>query len=253
VQRAFSSVKPDVVIHGAAYTDVDGCERDPERADLINHLGAANVAEAARANGAWLIAIGTDFVFSGSNAPYAEDAQADPISAYGASKLAGEQVVLAADPSFAVARPSWVFGGAGKHFPRTVLTMVRDRGGMQVVDDETSCPTFAGDLAKALVQLIPKRPSGILHLTNEGGVDRCTFAQAVVQAAGGDPATIVPITTEAFLAKYPLPARRPPDSTMQNTLARDMGVTLPDWRDAVDRYVPLLAAELGFPTTTSST
>jgi dTDP-4-dehydrorhamnose reductase len=241
-----------VVIHGAAYTDVDGCERDPERADLINRAGAENVASVARDHGAWVIGIGTDFVFSGNRAPYAEDAPTDPVSVYGASKLAGEQAVLATDPSFAMARTSWVFGGAGKHFPRTVLTMVRDRGGMQVVNDEASCPTFAGDLAEALVSLIPHRPSGVLHLTNEGGIDRFAFAQEVVRVAGGDPVLVTPTTTVEFLAKYPLPARRPQNSTLQNTRARALGISLPEWRDAVDRYVPQLAAELGFTSPSSS-
>jgi len=252
VKQTMERVRPDVVIHGAAYTDVDGCERDPERADLINRQGALNVATSARDNGAWVLEIGTDFVFSGLHAPYAEDAATDPVSVYGASKLGGEEAVLATDPTFAVARTSWVFGGAGKHFPRTVLTMVRDRGGMQVVNDESSCPTFAGDLAAALVELIPQRPSGILHLTNEGGVDRFAFAREVVRVAGGDPETITPTTTEAFLAKYPLPAKRPPNSSLSNTRARSMGVTLPAWQDAVARYVPVLARELGFPPSSTS-
>jgi dTDP-4-dehydrorhamnose reductase len=247
VDRAFADVRPDIVIHGAAYTDVDGCERDPERADLVNHIGARNVASAAKRVGAWLLAIGTDFVFSGSQGyPYEEDAETDPISVYGASKLAGERAVLETDPRFAVARTSWVFGGAGKHFPRTVLTMVRDRGGMSVVNDEVSCPTFAGDLAEALVAVLPLRPSGILHLMNEGSVDRFTFAREIVRAAGGDPESITPTTTAEFLAKYPLPAKRPGNSTMVNVRAKALGVVLPDWQDAVHRYIPQAAREMQF-------
>lgn len=248
VERVFSEIAPTVVIHGAAYTDVDGCERDPEHANLVNHIGSRNVAIAAKDSGAWLVGIGTDFVFSGSGnaAPYGEDAPTDPISVYGATKLAGEQAILASDPSFAVARPSWVFGGAGKHFPRTVLTMVRDRGGMSVVNDETSCPTFAGDLAEALVKLIEHRPAGILHLMNEGSVDRFTFAREIVRAAGGRAETVTPTTTAEFLAKYPLPARRPENSTMRNVRAAALGVVLPSWQDAVHRYMPRLAREIGF-------
>jgi dTDP-4-dehydrorhamnose reductase len=249
MEKVFADVRPDIVIHGAAYTDVDGCERDPERADLVNHIGARNVAVAAKQVGAWLIAIGTDFVFSGRDGyPYAEDAPTDPISVYGASKLAGERAVLDTDPKFAVARTSWVFGGAGKHFPRTVLTMVRDRGGMSVVTDEASCPTFAGDLAEALVALLPHRPSGILQLMNEGSVDRFSFAREIVRAAGGDPKTITPTTTAEFLAKYPLPAKRPENSTMVNVRAKALGVVLPDWQDAVNRYVPQAAREMQFST-----
>jgi dTDP-4-dehydrorhamnose reductase len=242
---AFGETAPLAVIHGAAYTDVDGCERDPEKADRVNHLGSMYLAELAADAGIWMVAVGTDFVFSGNGgAPYSERADPDPVSVYGTSKLAGEIAVLAADPSFAVARTSWVYGGQGKHFPRTVLSMVANRGGMEVVDDEISAPTFAGDLADALVKLLPHRAAGVFHLTNEGSVSRFGLARAVVTAAGGDPEVVVPTTTDAFLAKYPLPAKRPANSTLANNRAAAIGIRLPVWEDAVTRYVPRLAAEL---------
>lgn len=245
VAAAFDDVRPDTVIHGAAYTDVDGCERDPEKADRVNHLGAANVAQAAKNAGSRLIAVGTDFVFSGKQEePYSERDTPDPVSVYGSTKLAGERAVLDTDPSFAVVRTAWVYGGAGKHFPRTVLTMVRDRGSMTVVDDEVSNPTFASDLADCLVALIDERPAGILHLTNEGSVNRYGLARAVVEAAGGDPEVIQPTSTEAFLRSYPLPAKRPANSSLANNRARALGVSPPGWRDAIDRYVPTLAREV---------
>ncbi|HVL22655.1 MAG TPA: dTDP-4-dehydrorhamnose reductase [Thermomicrobiales bacterium] len=245
VARAFGEAHPAIVIHGAAYTDVDGCEQDPERAERVNHIGSHTVAEAARRVGAWLLGVGTDFVFSGdASTPYAEDAPIGPISVYGASKLAGERAVLAASPHFAVARTSWVFGGAGKHFPRTVVAMLRDRGAMAVVDDEVSCPTFAGDLAEALVALLPHRPAGVLHLTNEGPVSRFAFARAIAGEAGFDPACVSPTTTAEFLEKYPLPARRPAYSALANRRAAALGVRLPPWEDAVARYVPRLAEEM---------
>lgn len=245
--HAFGEIAPLAVIHAAAYTDVDGCERDPERADAVNHRASAALAALASDAGIWMLAIGTDFVFPGDGgAPYPEDAPTRPLSVYGSSKLAGEQAVLAADETFAVARTSWVFGGAGKHFPRTVLSVVGQRGGMEVVEDEIGGPTYAPDLAVAIARLLPHRPSGILHLANEGSVSRFGLAQAVVAAAGGDPATVAPTTTEAFLAKYPLPATRPANSTLANTRASAIGVRLPPWEDAVTRYAPLLARELGF-------
>lgn len=246
VSKAVAAIAPGVVIHAAAYTDVDGCERDPAKADRVNHHGASNVAAAAGESGAWVIAVGTDFVFSGTaNPPYTERSTPDPVSVYGSSKLAGERAVLEADPSFAVARTAWVYGGAGKHFPRTVLTMVRDRGSMTVVDDEVSNPTFAGDLAEALVALIEKRPAGILHLTNEGSVSRYELARSVVNAAGGDPESIQPTSTAEFLSRYPLPAKRPANSSLANHRAARLGVRLPEWRNAIDRYVPTLANEIG--------
>ena len=246
IHAVVREARPDVVIHAAAYTDVDGCERDPERAAAVNTVGSHNLAASAQATGAYLLAVSTDCVFSGSGeAPYAEAAPTGPISVYGRTKLGGERAVLAANERFAVARTAWVYGGAGKHFPRTVLTLLRDRGAMEVVTDEAGNPTFAGDLAIALVALASARGTGIFHLTNAGRATRCELAQAVAAAAGLDPALVRPITTAAFLAKYPLPAKRPADSTLGNTRAASLGITLRPWREAVAAYVPRLAIELG--------
>jgi dTDP-4-dehydrorhamnose reductase len=246
VENAIATARPDAVIHAAAWTDVDGCERDPARAEAVNADGSRHVAAATRALGVYLVAVSTDFVFPGDGgSPYAEDAPTRPISAYGRTKLAGEQAVLDADPGFAAARTAWVYGGAGKHFPRTVLTFLRDRGAMEVVADEAGNPTFAGDLAAALVQLVAARGAGVFHLTNAGRATRFELAQAVAAAAGFDPAAVTPTTSAAFLAKYPLPARRPTDSTLANTRAGALGIELRPWQDAVAAYVGRLAAELG--------
>ncbi len=245
LKRALDSARPDAVIHAAAYTDVDGCERDPARAEAVNAEGSRNLAVAAQLTGVYLIAVGTDFVFSGdAGAPYDEEAPPGPLSVYGRSKLAGEEAVLAVDPGFAVARTAWLYGGSGKHFPRTVLTLLRDRGTMEVVNDETGNPTFAGDLAAALVSLLAVRGAGIFHLVNAGRASRFALAQEVAKAAGFDPELITPTTTAAFLAKYPLPARRPTDSTLANRRAAALGITLRPWSDAVVDYIPRLAAEL---------
>ena len=193
------AASPDAVVHAAAMTDVDGCEKDPERAARINHLGAGNVARAAAQAGAYLIAVGTDFVFSGSAPPYLEDAPPDPVSVYGSSKRAGEVAVLEASASFAVARTAWVYGGQGKHFPRSMLNLLAARDTVRVVADERGNPTFAGDLAQALVQLVARRPSGVLHLTNEGTTSRFDLARAVASLAGLDPERIQSTTVEAFL------------------------------------------------------
>ena len=246
VQRAVRDVRPDLVIHGAAWTDVDGCEREPERAEQVNGDGAANVAAAAVAVGAYCLAVGTDFVFAGDGgAPYAEDATPNPISRYGSSKLSGERAVLARSSDFGVARTAWVWGGAGKHFPRTVLTVLRDRGGMTVVTDERGNPTHAHDLAVALAELAARRGAGIFHLTSEQPASRFEFARAVAGIAGFDPALVQPVTSAEFLAKYPLPARRPGDSTLANVRAAALGVRLRPWPETVAAFVPGLATELG--------
>ena len=245
VARAIRQAQPDVIIHCAAYTDVDGCERDPGLADIVNRLGAQHVAGIAAEQGVWTMGISTDFVFSGAGgAPYAEEDVPDPISVYGESKLAGERAVLSADSSFAVARTAWVYGGRGKHFPRTVLHTIRARGQMEVVNDEMGSPTFASDLADALTSLMVQRPSGLFHLVNEGAVSRFQLAQFVTAKANLDPALVLPVSTEEFLQKYPLLARRPANSTLLNIRAVSRGVRLPPWEDAVARYVPMLMREL---------
>jgi dTDP-4-dehydrorhamnose reductase len=243
--QALLTAMPDVVIHAAACTDVDGIEREPARGERSNAQATRNVADAAKDAGAYLIAVSTDMVFPGDGgAPYAEEAATAPISAYGRSKLMAEHAVLEADSGFAVARTAWLYGGAGKHFPRTVLTVLRDREEMDVVDDEYGSPTYAADLAEALVKLAVRRGDGIFHLVNEGRASRYTLARETAAVAGFDPEQVRPITTEAFLKRFPLPARRPADSTLRNLRAAALGMTLRDWREAVKAYVPVLAAEL---------
>lgn len=246
VAALLAAVKPDVIIHAAACTDVDGIEREPERGHLANAVATRNLAEAVAAHGAYLLAVSTDMVFPGDGgAPYREDAEPRPISAYGSSKLAAEVAVRAANPAFGIGRTAWLYGGAGKHFPRTVLTVLRDRGGMDVVDDEIGSPTFAGDLAAALIQASAVRAPGVLHLVNAGGASRFGLAQEAARLAGFSAEAVRPISTADFLARYPLPAARPADSRLQNTRAAGLGVTLRDWRAALADYVPRLAAELG--------
>ena len=242
---ALREAKPQVVIHAAACTDVDGIEREPQRGERSNADATQNVVEAAQESAAYLVAVSTDMVFPGDGgAPYAEGAPTSPISAYGWSKLMAEQTVLEAASGFAVARTAWLYGGAGKHFPRTVLTVLRDRGGMEVVDDEFGSPTYAGDLAEALVQLAIQRGEGIFHLVNGGRASRFTLARETARIAGFDPEQVRPISTQAFLERFPLPARRPADSTLRNLRAAALGITLRNWREATKEYVPVLTAEL---------
>jgi dTDP-4-dehydrorhamnose reductase len=245
VMEAVHTARPDVVIHAAACTDVDGIERDPQRGELSNARASRNVAEATNDSGGYLIAVSTDMVFPGNGgAPYAEDATPEPISAYGKSKLEAETAVLSTDPSFAVARTAWLYGGVGKHFPRTVLTVLRDHGAIDVVDDEFGSPTYAADLAEALKQLATARGSGVFHLVNAGRASRFTLAQEIARLTGFNPELVRPISTGEFLEKIPLPARRPADSTLRNLRAESLGVTLRDWRAAVRDYAPVLIAEV---------
>ena len=245
VTQALQDVEPDVVIHAAACTDVDGIEREPWRGERSNGRATRNVADAAKAAGAYVIAVSTDMVFHGDGgAPYDEAAPTAPVSEYGRSKLMAEHAVLDASSRFAVARTAWLYGGAGKHFPRTVLTVLRDQGRMEVVDDEFGSPTFAGDLADALVQLAVRRGEGIFHLVNAGRASRFTLAREAARLAGLNPEHVAPVSTETFLTRFPLPARRPADSTLRNLRATALGIELRDWREAMAEYVPVLSREL---------
>ncbi len=240
-----AETRPDVIIHAAACTDVDGVEREPWRGERGNALATRNLVAAVRETGAYLLAVSTDMVFPGDGgAPYLEDAPPSPISHYGATKLSAEQAVLEGSSTFGVARTAWLYGGTGKHFPRTVLTVLKDRGSIDVVDDEFGSPTFSGDLAESLVAIGSIRGRGVFHLVNAGRASRFELARETARLAGFDPEFVRPISTKEFLKRYPLPARRPPNSTLLNVRAAQLGVTLRDWRAALASYAPTLAREL---------
>jgi dTDP-4-dehydrorhamnose reductase len=243
-QRAMRDARPEIVLHAAAYTDVDGCERSPEHAETVNVAGSEHVARAARLIGAHLVIVSTDFVFDGEDPPYLESASPNPISVYGRTKRDAEQRVLDLVPSAAVVRTAWLYGGAGKHFPRTVLNLLRARESIEVVTDEIGSPTFAGDLAQAVIALAATGDGGVFHLVNTGSVSRFDFARAVASEAGINPGRIQPISIDAFLEKYPLPARRPSNSTLVNSRAASRGISLRGWADALAEYMPCLVAEM---------
>jgi dTDP-4-dehydrorhamnose reductase len=243
--RLIVETRPDVIIHAAACTDVDGVEREAWLGERGNTQATRNLVAATRGTRAYLLAVSTDMVFPGDGgAPYLEDAAPSQISRYGATKLAAEHAVLEGSGTFGIARTAWLYGGTGKHFPRTVLTVLKSRGSIDVVDDEFGSPTFSGDLAASLVAIGSKRASGVFHLVNAGRASRFELARETARLAGFDPELVRPISTKEFLERFPLPARRPKDSTLLNLRAARLGVTLRDWRAALASYVPTLAREL---------
>jgi dTDP-4-dehydrorhamnose reductase len=236
VQTIFEGVRPHVVIHAGAWTAVDACEGDPDRAYAVNALGTRHVAEAARRVGAHVVYVSTDYVFDGtSSRPYLEWDPPNPKSVYGASKLGGE---LELDPSSTVVRTSWVCGAHGANMVRTVLRLAGQPGPMRFVDDQRASPTFTADLAGVLAVLGTERLPGTFHVTNAGVTSWYDFARAVLERAGHDPARVEPIATAEL--DPPRPALRPANSALDNAALRLMGMALlPDWRDALER---LLAA-----------
>ncbi|MEA2704928.1 MAG: dTDP-4-dehydrorhamnose reductase, partial [Actinomycetota bacterium] len=172
--QVVGAVAPDVVVHAAAWTDVDGCQTDPDKAWRVNALGTRHVAEAARLAGARVCYVSTDYVFDGaSSQPYTEWDTPNPLSVYGRSKLGGEAALA---PDHLVVRTSWVCGRHGRNFVKTVLTRAAAGQQLSVVDDQHGCPTFAEDLAGAVRDLVVSRRCGLFHVTNQGPTTWYRFA-----------------------------------------------------------------------------
>lgn len=242
VLAALTALQPDVVIHAGAWTAVDACESDPDRAWRVNALGSRYVAEAARTVGAHLVAVSTDYVFDGTKPePYHEWDRPNPQSVYGRSKLAGEQEVLSLLPGAAVVRTAWVCGPHGANMLKTVLRLAGAGGTLRFVDDQRGCPTFTGDLAGLLVELAVSRRAGLFHGTNQGATTWFGFAREVVTAAGLDPAMVEPITTADL--DPPRPAPRPANSVLDNAALRLGSLPLlPDYHEPLERTVKALVA-----------
>lgn len=238
------STAPDVVVHAAAWTAVDACEADPARAWRDNALACRWVAEACRRVGAHLVALSTDYVFSGEQSrPYVEWDETGPRSVYGRTKLAGEAEVLAGLPGAAVVRTSWVAGSGGRNVVRTVVDALAADPGRELafVDDQRGCPTFTADLAPALRRLAAARVPGIFHVTNAGPVSWYEFVQAIVVAAGGTAGQVRPIATREL--DPPRPAPRPANSVLEGAAWRGAGFeALPHWSEPLERLVKELLA-----------
>ena len=234
VQTIFEGVRPQVVVHAAAWTAVDACEGDPDRAYAVNALGTRHVAEAARRLGAHVVYVSTDYVFDGtSTRPYLEWDVPNPMSVYGRSKLGGEREL---DAGSTVVRTSWVCGAHGANMVRTVLRLAEGPGPLRFVDDQWGSPTFTADLAGVLAVLATERLPGTFHVTNSGVTSWFGFARAVLEVAGHDPARVEPIATADL--DPPRPAPRPANSVLDNAALRLMGMApLPPWRDALERLV----------------
>jgi len=238
--------RPDVIVNAAAYTAVDAAESDYERAYAVNAVGPALLAAEAARTGARLLHISTDYVFDGTaGSPYQVDAPTNPQSAYGRTKLAGEQAVreLAPETGYVV-RTSWLYGAAGPNFVKTMARLEASKPTLSVVDDQIGSPTWSADLAGRLVDLMHSgRPAGIYHCRGAGSTSWHGFAQAIFAELGADPGRVLPIKTENF----PLPAPRPAYSVLSD--AEWLAAGLPpmrDWRAALtaalaadrDAYLP---------------
>src|SRR5208337_3685476 len=196
VGRAFLELRPEFVFHLAAFTDVDGCEANPSKAEQVNALGTRNVARACAEIGAGLLYVSTDYVFDGrGKRPYREDDCPNPISVYGLTKLQGERHVQALVPKHLIVRSSWLYGPHGKNFVATILKVAKDRADLSVVSDQRGSPTYTRHLAPKLVELMANGVYGVFHVTGSGQCSWCEFAEAIVRLGGYPQVRVHPIST----------------------------------------------------------
>ena len=228
VDEVLSKEKPDIVIHCAAYTNVDKAEEDIKTAELINVRGTENIAKACKKYDAEMVYISTDYVFDGKGTrPYQPDDKANPIDAYGKTKLGGEEVVRKNLEKYYICRTSWLYGHHGKNFVETMISLA-DKPELKVVDDQVGCPTWTVDLSNAIVKIIKDKKYGTYHTCGGGSTSWYGFAKEIFKYAGLN-VNLKPCTTDEF----PRPAKRPAYSIMDNN-----GICR-NWKIALKNYIEL--------------
>jgi len=245
VNQVVDLIKPSVIINAAAWTDVDGAESNKSAAYSVNSFGPQNLAIAASNVGAQLVQISTDYVFSGeATKPWNENAVHRPKSVYGSTKSGGESFVLTTLPSTSyVVRTAWLYSADGKNFAKTMINLaINSVSEVKVVNDQLGQPTFAGDLAKQIVDLVLSgAPAGIYHGTNSGQATWFEFAQEIFKLAGTDVSRVKPVSTSEF----PRPAKRPAYSVLGHEAWANTTVpTMRDWRIALADAMPAIVSAI---------
>ena len=243
VQEKLEAGGYDFVINCAAYTAVDKAESEPALARAVNREGVTNLAAAAARTGACVIHISTDFVFDGkADQPIPVDAPTNPLSVYGETKQEGEQTLINSGADYYIVRTSWLYSSFGGNFVKTMLRLAGERDRLNVVKDQVGSPTYARDLAQALMLLVKKHHEGALpakkiyHYSNDGVASWYEFAKAIFEMANKE-MTVTPIPT----SDYPTPATRPAYSVMDTSaIQKDLGLTIPAWRDSLKACLSLL-------------
>lgn len=233
LQALFARIRPDCTVLSAAYTDVDGCEKNPELAHDVNCTGAINVALMARQFGSRFLFISTDYVFDGTKtAPYEAEDPVSPVNIYGASKAKAEAGIRKILPDCLIVRTSWLFGAEGKCFPNTILQAAVDGRSLRVVDDQRGCPTFNRDLARAIVQLAQLGAEGTVHVTNKDACSWYEFAVGLLRGAGMENVEVEAVSSSEF----PRPARRPAHSVLSSARLNSYGISMRPWRATLAEY-----------------
>ena len=238
VTKYIVEYQPTVVVHCAAYTNVDKAESQPEICTAVNGTGTVNIVRAAQRVGAKLVYISTDYVFSGAgDQPFEVDDPYGPRNVYGMSKVQGENAVRSLMTRYFILRTSWVFGKNGKNFVRTMRRLGREKKELRVVCDQIGSPTYAKDLARVICDLIPTSKYGIYHVRNEGYLSWADFAEMIMKKSGLD-CRIIPVPS----SEYPTPARRPLNSRLSaRSLSRTGIAPMPSVENALDRYLEELS------------
>ena len=225
---------PDIVIHTAAWTEVEGCARDPEQAHRVNGLGTRNIALGCAASDAAMVYISSNEVFDGTaTEPYDERALLNPINPYARSKAAGESFVRDLLTRFYIVRTAWLYAPGGRNFPHRIIELADKQGSLRVVTDEVSNPTYAPDLAKALAALIQSKAYGTYHLVNKGYCSRYDFAREILRISKRQHIPVERITLDDF-QRVSTPPRFAP---LANTAAAALGIELRPWREALAEFL----------------
>lgn len=243
IHRVLNTVNPELIINTAAHTAVDRAESEPELADAINHQAVKSMALWAQAHSCKVLHISTDYVFDGnSSVPLTEESATAPINVYGKTKRLGELALIDSGASYIIIRTAWVYSSFGANFVKTMLRLMQERKEIQVVQDQVGAPTYARDLAQAILHIISSDRwiDGVYHYSNDGAISWYQFAQAIQEETALD-CKVVPIDSSAF----PTPAKRPHYSLLdKNKIIRTYGVQVPEWRESLRAVLNLLKPNL---------
>ncbi|AOR57985.1 dTDP-4-dehydrorhamnose reductase [Pectobacterium parmentieri] len=240
VAEVVKNFQPDAIVNAAAYTAVDKAESEPEIAESINVHGPQNLAIVATKYNVRLVHVSTDYVFDGNaTEPYNEDSATNPLSVYGNTKLAGEQAVTKIAPEAIIVRTAWVFSEYGNNFVKTMLRLAKERDSLSIVNDQRGCPTYAGDLAQAIIALLEKNAEGgIYHYCGDEEVSWYEFAEEIFKVASKRNAiSSAPILTAINTEEYPTPAKRPKYSTLDCFKINNLNITQSNWLKKINKSI----------------
>ncbi|XBS68542.1 dTDP-4-dehydrorhamnose reductase [Acerihabitans sp. KWT182] len=239
VIRFVKECMPDAIVNAAAYTAVDKAESDITITERVNITGPKNLAIAAKSINKKFIHVSTDYVFDGnSEEPYIETDPTNPLSVYGVTKLKGEQAVLDNLEHAIIIRTAWVFSEYGKNFVKTMIRLANERNKLDIVNDQFGCPTYAGDLAEAIITLLKLQVTGIYHYCGNEAVSWCQFAETIFEKAFENHLiSHIPSITGITTEQYPTPAKRPKYSILSCKKITDLGIKTSDWNEQLNRVI----------------